>query len=144
VRTQPRRDSYELHQGSALEVLRGADDRQFRCCVTSPPYWALRDYGVDGQIGLEETPEEYVEKLVQVFREVRRVLTDDGTLWLNLGDSYATCVECGQKRCWNWFPLDMRSIFGMVDRVPWVPTERELSFWTYWDIDCYFKRRKAA
>ena len=60
-----------------------------RCCVTSPPYWGLRDYGVDGQLGLERTPEEYVEKLVEVFREVRRVLTDDGTLWLNLGDSYA-------------------------------------------------------
>ncbi|KKL92459.1 hypothetical protein LCGC14_1884460 [marine sediment metagenome] len=60
-----------------------------RCCVTSPPYWGLRDYGHEGQLGLEATPEEYVEKLVQVFREVRRVLTDDGTLWLNLGDSYA-------------------------------------------------------
>jgi DNA modification methylase len=59
------------------------------CCVTSPPYFGLRDYGVDGQIGLESTPEEYVAKLVAVFREVRRVLRDDGTLWLNLGDSYA-------------------------------------------------------
>jgi DNA modification methylase len=57
--------------------------------VTSPPYWGLRDYGVEGQIGLEPTPEEYVEKMVEVFREVRRVLRDDGTLWLNLGDSYA-------------------------------------------------------
>jgi DNA modification methylase len=58
------------------------------CCVTSPPYWGLRDYGVDGQIGLERTPDEYVGKLVAVFREVRRVLRDDGTLWLNLGDGY--------------------------------------------------------
>lgn len=58
------------------------------CVVTSPPYWGLRDYGVDGQIGLERTPEEYVAKIVEVFREVRRVLRDDGTLWLNLGDSY--------------------------------------------------------
>jgi DNA modification methylase len=57
-------------------------------CVTSPPYWGLRDYGVDGQIGLESTPQEYVDKMVQVFREVRRVLKDDATLWLNLGDSY--------------------------------------------------------
>jgi len=59
------------------------------CCVTSPPYWGLRDYGVAGQLGLEETPEQYVAGMVAVFREVRRVLRDDGTLWLNLGDSYA-------------------------------------------------------
>jgi DNA modification methylase len=59
-----------------------------QCCVTSPPYWGLRDYGVDGQIGLESSPAEYVEQLVGVFREVRRVLRDDGVLWLNLGDSY--------------------------------------------------------
>jgi DNA modification methylase len=60
-----------------------------QCVVTSPPYYGLRDYGCDGQIGLEKTPEEYVEKLVAVFREVRRVLRDDGVVWLNLGDSYA-------------------------------------------------------
>jgi DNA modification methylase len=59
-------------------------------CVTSPPYWGLRDYGHDGQLGLESTPDEYVARMVGVFREVRRVLADDGTLWLNLGDSYAT------------------------------------------------------
>ena len=59
------------------------------CCVTSPPYFGLRDYGVDGQIGLEHTPDAFVAEMVAVFREVRRVLRDDGTLWLNLGDSYA-------------------------------------------------------
>lgn len=59
-----------------------------QCCVTSPPYWGLRDYGVDGQIGLEKTPEAYVASLVDVFREVKRVLRPDGTVWLNLGDSY--------------------------------------------------------
>jgi DNA modification methylase len=58
-------------------------------CVTSPPYFGLRDYGHDGQLGLEPTPDEYVAALVETFREVRRVLRDDGTLWLNLGDSYA-------------------------------------------------------
>ena len=58
-------------------------------CVTSPPYYGLRNYGAAGQIGLEETPDEYVEKLVEIFREVRRVLKDDGTLWLNVGDCYA-------------------------------------------------------
>lgn len=64
-------------------------DQSFHCCITSPPYFGLRDYGVDGQIGLEQTPAEFVSRLVEVFREVRRVLRDDGTLWLNIGDSYA-------------------------------------------------------
>lgn len=63
-------------------------DRSVQCCVTSPPYWGLRDYGADGQLGLEPTPEAYVVSMVAVFREVRRVLADDGTLWLNLGDCY--------------------------------------------------------
>lgn len=79
---------YEIRQGDALEVLKTIPDESVHCCVTSPPYYGLRDYGVGGQIGLEDTPEKYVGKLVQVFREVRRVLRDDGTLWLNLGDSY--------------------------------------------------------
>lgn len=64
-------------------------DKSVNCAVTSPPYYGLRDYGVAGQIGLEQTPEEYVQKLVNVFREVKRVLREDGTLWLNLGDSYS-------------------------------------------------------
>lgn len=79
----------EIHNMDCLEGLKLIDDNTINCCVTSPPYWGLRDYGVDGQIGLEETPEEYVNKLVEVFREVKRVLREDGTLWLNLGDSYA-------------------------------------------------------
>lgn len=64
-------------------------DQSVHCCVTSPPYFGLRDYGVDGQIGLEPSPEEFVQALVAVFREVRRVLRDDGTCWVNLGDSYS-------------------------------------------------------
>lgn len=68
-------------------------DNSVNCCVTSPPYYGLRDYGIDAQIGLETTPEEYIEKLVEVFREVRRVLTDDGTLWVNIGDSYAGSMK---------------------------------------------------
>lgn len=80
--------------GDCRETLRDVPDRTFHCCVTSPPYWGLRDYGHERQIGLEETPEQYVEQLVQVFREVRRVLRDDGTLWLNIGDSYAA-TGCG-------------------------------------------------
>ena len=74
--------------GNSLEVLKSLPDNSIDCCVTSPPYYALRDYGCDGQIGLEETPEKYIERLCEVFSEVRRVLTPQGTLWLNIGDSY--------------------------------------------------------
>ena len=80
--------NYEILCGDAVTMLRGIPDGIARCCVTSPPYYGLRDYGVEGQIGTEETPEEYVSRLVSVFREVRRVLAEDGTLWLNIGDSY--------------------------------------------------------
>jgi len=75
--------------GDCREVLASLPDRSVQCCITSPPYFGLRDYGIDGQIGLEQTPEAFVAEMVSVFREVRRVLRDDGTLWLNLGDSYA-------------------------------------------------------
>lgn len=77
-------------QGDCLAVLKTLPDQSVNCCVTSPPYWGLRDYGVAGQLGIEKTPQEYVEKMTAVFREVRRVLRGDGTLWLNLGDSYAS------------------------------------------------------
>jgi DNA modification methylase len=82
-------NTYCIHPGDCLASLRTMADQSVQCCITSPPYWGLRDYGHDGQIGLEETPEAYVAQMVEVFREVRRVLKDDGTLWLNLGDSYA-------------------------------------------------------
>ena len=82
-----------LWQGDALAVLREMPECSVQTCVTSPPYWGLRDYGVAGQLGLERTPEEYTAKMVEVFREVRRVLRDDGTLWLNLGDSYAATTK---------------------------------------------------
>ncbi len=74
--------------GCALAVLPTLAAGSVRCCVTSPPYWGLRDYGVPGQFGLEASPDLYVERAVAIFREVRRVLANDGTLWLNLGDSY--------------------------------------------------------
>ena len=80
-------------QGNVLDRIKDLQDNSIQCVVTSPPYWGLRDYGVDGQLGLEESPEEFVNNLVNVFREVRRVLKDDGTVWLNLGDSY-----CGGNR----------------------------------------------
>jgi len=82
--------SWEIRQGDWIEVLRTMPDESVQCCITSPPYWGLRDYGVPGQLGLERTPEEYVSKMVEGFREVRRVLRAEGTLWLNLGDCYAT------------------------------------------------------
>lgn len=82
--------------GDVRERLLELPDGSVQCVVTSPPYWGLRDYGHDGQIGLEQTPDEYVAEMVAVFREVRRVLADDGTLWLNLGDSYAMGGTAGK------------------------------------------------
>jgi DNA modification methylase len=79
--------------GDCIEGMRTIAAGVVHTCVTSPPYWGLRDYGVDGQIGLEATPDAYVARLVDVMREVRRVLRDDGTLWLNLGDSYAATTK---------------------------------------------------
>ena len=79
--------------GDNRKLLSTLPDESVQCCVTSPPYWGLRDYGHAEQIGLEATPAEYVASLVAVFEEVRRVLRADGTLWLNLGDSYARMQE---------------------------------------------------
>ena len=89
-------DSVTLHHGDSLAVLREMPDQSVDCCVTSPPYFGLRDYGEEGQYGLEATPAEYVETMRSLFSEVRRVLADDGTLWLNLGDSYTATP--GQRK----------------------------------------------
>lgn len=78
----------KIYNSDCLTFLIGLPDNFIDCCVTSPPYYGLRDYGVDGQLGLEATPEEYVSKLVQIFSRVKRVLKPEGILWLNLGDSY--------------------------------------------------------
>ena len=86
-----------FYTGDVLEILSSLPSESVHCCVTSPPYFGLRDYGVSGQIGLEQTPEEYVNKLVNAFREVKRVLRKDGTLWLNLGDSFASVHTGGHK-----------------------------------------------
>jgi DNA modification methylase len=86
----------DIRLGDCLEVLRTIPDGSARMCVTSPPYYGLRNYGVDGQIGLEATPDAFVAKMVEVFREVRRVLADDGTCWLNLGDSYGAGLRTTQ------------------------------------------------
>lgn len=103
--------------GDVRHTLAKLPDASVHCCVTSPPYWGLRDYGNDAQIGLEQTPEEYVAQMVAVFREVRRVLRDDGTLWLNLGDSYAG--PKGNNRSGFANPKDDCGMAIMLDREPW-------------------------
>src|SRR4051812_28621013 len=76
--------------GDALTELAKFPDHSFQCCVTSPPYWGLRDYRIEGQIGAELSLDQYIERLVLIFGQVRRVLVEDGTLWLNIGDSYTS------------------------------------------------------
>lgn len=88
---------FTLWHGDCLDVLRTLPDASVHMCATSPPFYGLRDYGVDGQIGLEETPDEWVARLVAVFSEVRRVLRDDGTLWVEIGDSYASASTGGAQ-----------------------------------------------
>ncbi|MCL4562192.1 MAG: site-specific DNA-methyltransferase [Chloroflexi bacterium] len=80
----------EIIVGDAYTVLKEYPDRSFRSCVTSPPYWGLRDYGIPNQIGAESNLADYIQNLVAIFKEVRRVITDDGSLWLNIGDSYTS------------------------------------------------------
>ncbi|MDU0154028.1 DNA-methyltransferase [Bacillus cabrialesii] len=76
-------------EGNCLDVLKQLPDETFNTCVTNPPYWKLRDYGVEGQLGHEDSPEDFISKLVSVFNEVKRTLKPDGTLWVNIGDTYA-------------------------------------------------------
>lgn len=87
--------------GDALDQLKKMGSESAYCCITSPPYYNLRNYGVSGQIGVEESLKEYIEKLTEVFREVRRVLRPDGTLWLNIGDTYATGTKAERKQYKN-------------------------------------------
>tara|TARA_R100001594_G_scaffold122947_1_gene159255 strand:+ start:199 stop:1368 length:1170 start_codon:yes stop_codon:yes gene_type:complete len=89
--------SIKVLNGNCMEVLDQLPEKSVDTCITSPPYYGLRDYEREGQIGLEETPEEYVENMVEVFRKVRRVLKDEGTVWLNLGDSYASNHYTGAR-----------------------------------------------
>lgn len=93
-------DTVTLHHGDSLEVLRTLPNRSVSSCVTSPPYFGLRDYGAEGQYGLEASPAEYVATMQQVFREVHRVLVDDGTLWLNIGDTYSA-KQRGNDEGWD-------------------------------------------
>jgi DNA modification methylase len=89
----------QILNGDWIEQLKTLESESVQCCVTSPPYWGLRDYGFSGQLGLEKTPEEYVKKMVAGFREVKRVLRNDGTLWLNLGDSYFSTQNSNRNGC---------------------------------------------
>jgi DNA modification methylase len=82
--------NYDIILGNCLDKLKEFDSLQFQTCVTSPPYWGLRDYEIDGQIGAESDLDDYIKRMVEVFREVKRVLKDDGTLWLNIGDAYTS------------------------------------------------------
>ena len=82
--------SGQIRIGDAAVILPELPAGSFRCCITSPPYWGLRDYGIRGQIGAEASPDDYISSLVHIFAQVRRVLADDGTLWLNVGDSYTS------------------------------------------------------
>ncbi len=82
--------AFSLLTGDARQYLQTFEDGYFQCCITSPPYWGLRDYGIEGQIGAEAELDAYISNLVNTFREVRRTLREDGTLWLNIGDSYTS------------------------------------------------------
>ena len=102
--------------GDALTVLRTLPDKCCRCCVTSPPYFNLRDYGVAGQIGLEPTMQEYIARLVEVFAEVKRVLADDGTLWVNIADSYGQNFRWGNKEKASSKQLSNRGTVAFMDK----------------------------
>jgi len=108
------RSSNLLVLGDALNALRKFPDSIFQCCVTSPPYWGLRDYGIDGQIGSEDHLEDYIQNLVLIFREVKRTLTQDGTLWLNIGDSYTS----GNR---TWRDLDKKNPARKMEYRPPTP-----------------------
>jgi DNA modification methylase len=123
-----------IYQGNVIDRLKDLDDNSIQCVVTSPPYWGLRDYGVDNQLGLEETPEEFVDNLVKVFKEVKRVLREDGTLWLNLGDTYSaqrwtkkgldkTPAQPMNKMKDNWRAIAPTKKSGLPDKnlvgIPW-------------------------
>jgi site-specific DNA-methyltransferase (adenine-specific) len=121
--------STKILAGDCIQSLKQLPDASVNCCVTSPPYYGLRDYGYDGQIGLEESPDAFIKKLVEVFREVKRVLRDDGTCWVNLGDTYsATRWSSGGGQGINNHNDEHRSIqhpknSGLPDKnligIPW-------------------------
>jgi DNA modification methylase len=100
--------------GDVRTAMQSIPNQSVQTCITSPPYWGLRDYGEGDQIGLEETPEQYVDQMVQVFREVRRVLKDDGTLWLNIGDSYAGNMSRASNNGRAGFGSEREGVFSRM------------------------------
>jgi DNA modification methylase len=100
--------------GDVRTAMQSIPDQSVQTCVTSPPYWGLRDYGEGDQIGLEETPEQYVDQMVQVFKEVWRVLKDDGTLWLNIGDSYAGNMSRASNNGRAGFGSEREGVFSRM------------------------------
>lgn len=98
----------QIYLGDSLEVLKELPDASVQCCITSPPYYGLRDYGNDGQIGRESTLTEYIDSLVKLFSEVKRVLRDDGTLWCNMGDTYTTVKT--QEKNYHLKPKDLMGV----------------------------------
>lgn len=102
----------------ALDGLKTIESESVDMCVTSPPYYGLRDYGVNGQIGIEQTPEAYIARLTEIFSEVRRVLKKDGTLWVNIGDSYAGSGKGPMTISANGKNKD---VFDMTNRIYEVP-----------------------
>ena len=115
-----------IYNSECLLGLKCLPDNSVNCCITSPPYYGLRDYGNDEQIGLEVTPEEYIGKLVEVFREVRRVLTNDGTLWVNIGDSYAGSMKGAAQFPDNAMNYKQGTNRGSLGRANLIPCRRVL------------------
>ena len=114
VREVYHEDEIKIIQGDSRRALQTIPEGVFQCCITSPPYWGLRDYGIEGQIGAEDDPDAYIADLVSIFREVRRTLRNDGTLWLNIGDSYTS----GDRR---WRAPDKKNAGRAMDYRPPTP-----------------------
>ena len=105
-----------IYHGDSLQILKTLPDENIDCCVTSPPYWGLRNYGVDSQLGLEKTPEEYVAKMVEVFGEVKRVLKKEGVLFLNLGDTYSQTRWSNKEGTGSWSSKRLKEKNPVIDR----------------------------
>lgn len=109
-----------IYLGDAKEVLSHFPDKSIDCCVTSPPYYGLRDYGVSGQLGMEPSPEEYIDNLVCVFQEVHRVLKDEGTLWVNIADSYSVRRWGGSKHSSSFQNISKDGRMQIQPSKPWI------------------------
>ncbi len=102
-----------IHRGDSLKFMKRLPDKSVDLCMTSPPYWKMRDYGIKGQIGQEKTLEEYIEKLVTIFRELKRILKDTGSFYPNLGDTYI-CSACDQRQLISGLSKFLIGIINMI------------------------------